>query len=88
MFFYIFLGFQPSCVDVKSQRDQKSSNENRRKSGKFNKCVPPWHNKQKQQMQAIGGFEQAKGALQEVTQNESMPERWAMFTFQLGNNKR
>ena len=70
LIFNTFLGFQSHCVDVKSQRNQKSSNENRRKSGKFSKCVPPWHNNRKQQMQAIGGFEQAKGTLQEVTQNE------------------
>ena len=77
LIFYIFLGFQSNCVDVKSQRDQKSSNGNGRKSGKFSKCVPPWHNNRKQQMlsrraSAIGGFEQAKGTLQEVTQDESI----------------
>lgn len=72
MISYIFLGFQSNCVDVKSQRDQKSSNGNGRKSGKFSKCVLPWHNNRKQQMQAIGGFEQAKGTLREVTQDESM----------------
>ena len=77
MIFYIFLGFQSNCVDVKSQRDQKSSKGNGRKSGKFSKCVPPWHNNRKQQMlsrraSANGGFEQAKGTLQEVTQDESI----------------
>ena len=76
MISYIFLGFQSNCVDVKSQRDQKSSNGNGRKSGKFSKRVPPWHNNRKQQMlsrraSANGGFEQAKGTLQEVTQDES-----------------
>ena len=76
-FIYVFLGFQSNCVDVKSQRDQKSSNGNGRKSGKFSKRVPPWHNNRKQQMlsrraSANGGFEQAKGTLQEVTQDESI----------------
>ena len=61
----LFCLFQDSTtsgqVDVNSQRDRKSSKGQLEKSRKFSKCLPPQHNNGKQQMQAITGFERAKG---------------------------
>ena len=44
-------------VDVKSQRDAKSSNGHLQKSGKFTKCLPStcYSKRKKHQLQTIGG---------------------------------